>query len=109
MSKKAPSLMDMMKNFAKDVIEYAKEGAPHVTKSQYNERLKVCGACPHLDRDTMRCKQCGCVVEHKAKWGTTTCPKNRWDPIKTKTASKKSIKLRKNESGRQNNITEVSD
>ena len=30
----------------------------------------------------MRCNLCGCLLEHKAKWKTTTCPDNpqRWDP-----------------------------
>ena len=28
----------------------------------------------------MRCGMCGCLVEHKAKWKTTTCPDSpeRW-------------------------------
>ena len=30
----------------------------------------------------MRCTLCGCAVEHKAKWKTTTCPDKptRWKP-----------------------------
>jgi hypothetical protein len=109
MSKKAPSLMDMMKNFTTDVVAYAKEGAPHVTKSQYNERLRICGVCPHLKKENMRCGQCGCVVEHKAKWATTTCPDDRWDPVKLKAAAAKKIKLKKNASGtRKDNNTKAS-
>jgi len=102
MSEKAPSFLDMMKNFTKDVIDYAKEGAPHVTTSQYNERLRVCGNCPHLKRDTMRCGKCGCIVEHKAKWGTTTCPDDRWDLIKKKAGvnTHKKVKLKTKDSGK---------
>lgn len=37
----------------------------------------------------MRCGKCGCMVEHKAKWRTTTCPDDpqRWKPqdLKPKT------------------------
>lgn len=109
MSKKTPSLLEMMKNFANDVVDYAREGAPHVTKSQYNERLKVCEACPFLKKESMRCGKCGCIVEHKAKWGTTTCPEERWDPIKIGPAAKK-VKLKKNVSGtRKNNNSKISD
>ena len=33
----------------------------------------------------MRCGKCGCLVQHKAKWQTTTCPDepSRW-PQKNK-------------------------
>ena len=99
MSDKTPSLMDMMKNFTKEVVEYAKKGAPHVTEAQYTERLKTCGSCPFLKREVMRCGKCGCVVEHKAKWATTTCPEKRWDPIKVG-AEGKTIKLKKGKSGK---------
>jgi len=26
----------------------------------------------------MRCGLCGCLLEHKAKWKTTSCPDSRW-------------------------------
>ena len=26
----------------------------------------------------MRCGKCGCLIQHKAKWKTTTCPINKW-------------------------------
>ena len=102
MSEKTPSLMEMMKTFTKEVVEYAKQGAPHVTEAQYKERLKTCGSCEHLKRDVMRCGKCGCMVEHKAKWGTTTCPDKKWDPIKVGSGGK-AIKLKKGKSGMSNN------
>lgn len=82
MSDKTPSFMDMMKTFGKEVIEYAKQGAPSVTENQYNTRIKTCASCPHLKRASMRCGKCGCLVEHKAKWATTTCPDKRWPKVK---------------------------
>jgi len=102
MSEKTPSLMEMMKNFAKDVIDYAKEGAPHVTETQYNERLRECAACPHLKPKIMRCGKCGCMVEHKAKWATTNCPEDRWLKIKVGSKSKP-VKLKKRDRGKSNN------
>ena len=31
----------------------------------------------------MRCGKCGCLLEYKAKWRTTTCPDTpqRWEPL----------------------------
>ena len=43
----------------------------------------------------MRCGLCGCLLEHKAKWKTTTCPDKpeRWKPV---FMDKATIELRKN-------------
>ena len=57
----------MVRNFAAEITEYAKQGAPNVTEAEYAERVQNCDACPHLERDDMRCGLCGCYVEHKAK------------------------------------------
>ena len=76
--KKKPSMLDMLKNFAKEVKDYAKEGAPNVSEEDYEERLGTCDGCEFLKRDVMRCGSCGCLVEHKAKWATSSCPEGFW-------------------------------
>tara|TARA_R100001443_G_scaffold114560_2_gene130747 strand:+ start:1367 stop:1969 length:603 start_codon:yes stop_codon:yes gene_type:complete len=80
---KLPSIFKMAANFAKDLTKYVKEGAPNVTHKQYLARLEACKKCPHLIEPTMRCGKCGCLLEHKAKWRTTTCPDEpqRWEPL----------------------------
>ena len=93
MSVKTPSFLEMMKTFSKEVINYAKEGAPNVTEKQYKERLDTCDNCPDLKREAMRCGACGCLVEHKAKWATSSCPKQRWPKVKVGSGGKK-IKLK---------------
>jgi len=70
------SIGKMLLNFAEDIIQYAKMGAPHVSEESYQNRLSDCEACPHLEE--YRCGMCGCVVEEKAKWATAECPDNRW-------------------------------
>ena len=75
---KPPSVFKMMKSFSKDLANYVKAGAPNCSEKDYKERLLTCDACPHLLRNMMRCGKCGCLVEHKAKWKTTTCPDNKW-------------------------------
>tara|TARA_B100002019_G_C21268427_1_gene600767 strand:+ start:3066 stop:3419 length:354 start_codon:yes stop_codon:yes gene_type:complete len=79
--KKPPSMGQMLKNFASEVVEYAKAGAPHVSEKQYNYRLKTCSECPSLKTESMRCGECGCMVEHKAKWATSNCPSKKWPQV----------------------------
>jgi hypothetical protein len=75
---KPPSVFKMIKSFGKDLSAYVKAGAPSCSEKDYKERLLTCDACPHLMRNMMRCGKCGCLVEHKAKWKTTTCPDSKW-------------------------------
>lgn len=79
---KTPTIFQMIKNFSKDVILYIKSGQQNVTVEDYKDRLNTCKQCPYLNEEKMRCKLCGCLLEHKAKWKTTTCPDNpkRWKP-----------------------------
>jgi len=101
-----PSIYNMVKGFVKEAVEYAKQGAPHVTAKQYEDRLKACYSCEHLKKDVERCGLCGCLVEHKAKWATANCPDTpkRWEKIKVGSGGKK-VKL----NGRKNNTAEASD
>jgi hypothetical protein len=75
---KPPNIFKMMKSFTSDLSNYVKAGAPNCSEKDYKERLLTCDACPHLLRNMMRCGKCGCLVEHKAKWNTKTCPDNKW-------------------------------
>jgi hypothetical protein len=92
---KPPSIFTMAKNFAGELATYIKEGAPNVSNKVYTERLETCMECPHLIKKHMRCGLCGCLLEHKAKWKTTTCPDKpeRWKPV---FMDKATIELRKN-------------
>ena len=104
-----PSVYSMVKNFVKEAVNYAKEGAPHVTAHQYEKRLKACYKCPHLKKDIERCGLCGCLVEHKAKWATANCPDKevqRWDKLIVG-QNGKSIRVKRNE--RENNPTDTGD
>tara|TARA_R100000700_G_scaffold35511_1_gene44142 strand:+ start:7914 stop:8165 length:252 start_codon:yes stop_codon:yes gene_type:complete len=78
MSRIYPSVFKMIKNFSKDLGTYIAQGAPNVTEEDYKERLETCLECPSLKRDVMRCTTCGCKLEHKAKWKTSTCPEDKW-------------------------------
>jgi len=92
-----PSIYDMVRGFVKEAVEYAKQGAPHVTAKQYEDRLKACHSCEHLKTDVERCGLCGCLVEHKAKWATSSCPDTpkRWPKVRVGSEGRK-VKLKRN-------------
>ena len=77
---KSPSIFQMLKTFSKELATHVANGGTNVSSNDYAERLDACNKCPHLNKDKMRCGICGCLVQHKAKWQTTTCPDKptRW-------------------------------
>ncbi len=79
---KTPSIFKMLSNFAKSSIEYVAAGMPAVSESEYKKRIETCHECPHLT-DTKQCGLCGCYVEVKAGWRTSTCPDTppRWEKV----------------------------
>ena len=80
--KKLPGLVEMAKNFSKDLAKYIAAGASNVSEKDYEERLDACSKCVYFIEDRMRCGKCGCLIEHKAKWKTAICPDipPRWKP-----------------------------
>jgi len=77
---KPPSFFEMAKTFTTELATYIKNGAPNVSPEDYKARLDTCKKCEFLIEKTMRCESCGCLLEHKAKWKTTSCPKDKWAP-----------------------------
>jgi hypothetical protein len=77
---KPPTMFEMLRNFSSDLATYIKNGQPNVSEESYTNRLKACQSCNNLNTRLMRCNLCGCLIEHKAKWKTTTCPDKpqRW-------------------------------
>jgi hypothetical protein len=75
---KPPSFLKMAMNFSKDLATYIKNGAPNVSTEDYIARLDTCQGCEFLIEEKKRCGVCGCAIEHKAKWRTAGCPKQKW-------------------------------
>ncbi len=100
--RKFPSLFQMMKSFTKDLGKYIRDGGPNVTPDEYADRLDVCNTCEFFDKNAYRCTECGCMMQHKAKWATAVCPKNKWailPAMSTKEIMQRNIKIAK-----ENNI-----
>ena len=80
---KPPSMFQMVKSFSKDLVTYIADGANNVNEEDYAQRLDACKVCPYLKPTHMRCGMCGCLIEHKARWKTASCPDKdvqRWKP-----------------------------
>jgi len=77
---KLPSKFQMAKNLMSAVAKHVASGAENVSESTYEQRLQTCNACSNLINNE-QCGLCGCFVEAKAKWSTSTCPDTpqRWD------------------------------
>ena len=71
--KKKPSMLTMIKNFAKDSAEFIKQGAPMCSEEEFEARMNTCRACPEVT-DEDKCGICGCYMPVKAGWKTTECP-----------------------------------
>ena len=48
----------------------------------FKERLETCNSCEHLSGD--KCMKCGCTMSVKCKWGTASCPIDKWGAVNTK-------------------------
>lgn len=72
-----PSTMTMAKNFISSAAKHVAGGMQKVTEEEKQRRLNICQECPHIVNNS-RCGKCGCVLNVKAGWSTSTCPIGKW-------------------------------
>ena len=48
------------------------------------ERLGICSQCDQLDKQSLKCKQCGCLMKVKTLIPLASCPLNKWPQDFTK-------------------------
>jgi len=77
-----PSITKQAWNFTKSLTKYVKSGMHDAGKEVFEQRIAVCNTCPW--RKDEKCSKCGCFIDVKAKWGTSTCPDDRWPEYKIK-------------------------
>lgn len=77
-----PSTSNQVKNFTKfiqDAIMEAVSGNDiFVSEEVKQQRFDTCKSCEHFDSNEIRCKQCGCFLEHKASFSAAKCPIELW-------------------------------
>lgn len=75
---KLPSTFQMAKNFIGSAADHIANGMKNVTSEQQAERLAICDECPHAVENKSRCGKCGCFLQTKTKWATSSCPIGKW-------------------------------
>jgi hypothetical protein len=77
-----PSLPEQGKNLAKFAFEVVKNAmqseALFVSDEVRESRLETCRSCEYYDASQIRCKHCGCFLEHKARFALDSCPIDKW-------------------------------
>jgi len=74
----SPSFLDKVKSIIKDTSKHLVNGAKNVPKEEYLRRATICNSCIHFIEKENKCGICGCLMDVKAKWKTSECPKNKW-------------------------------
>lgn len=49
-----------------------------VVKEVYNERMNICKSCDSYLKLSHQCRECGCIMNMKAKFRTSECPLGKW-------------------------------
>jgi len=78
-----PSLPEQGKNLAKFTFEVVKQvmnnnEAMFVSPEVREKRMDICRACDYYDDRQIRCRHCGCFLEHKARFAIDSCPIGKW-------------------------------
>jgi hypothetical protein len=58
----------------KNLLFHDKEFEPIAEKRMYE-----CLSCIKLNRDTKKCKMCGCYMPAKVRSKSSKCPLNKWE------------------------------
>jgi hypothetical protein len=73
-----PSLFTQAANLAKSATKHALSGGMNVSPEEKQARLDICYGCDKFVKETTRCSACGCYLNTKTEWKTSSCPLNKW-------------------------------
>ena len=82
-----PSINEQGKNLAKFTFEVVKnviDISPSnqtkflISEEEQKQRLDVCKKCEYYSVRQNRCRQCGCHMGTKVKFGVSQCPIGKW-------------------------------
>ena len=82
-----PSINEQGKNLAKFTFEVVKnvidispsnETKLILSEEEQKQRLDVCKKCDYYSVRQNRCRQCGCYLGTKVKFGVSSCPIGKW-------------------------------
>ena len=85
MKEEFPSLPEQGKNLAnftfevvKNVIDITPSTPTFVSEEEQEKRMDICRRCEYYSMRQNRCRQCGCYLSHKVKFGVSKCPVDKW-------------------------------
>lgn len=77
-----PDFWNQMQNFQKflkDVGQGAASGnSVLVSEEKRLKREELCNECPSFNKESKRCRECGCFMEVKWRFTKAECPMNIW-------------------------------
>jgi hypothetical protein len=80
-----PSVFQQARNLAKEMWKTGKnaaKGLPVIVPTEVGfERISTCQSCDRLDKETFRCRECGCFMKSKSQLASASCPLNKWKPF----------------------------
>ena len=84
-----PGLMRRAANFGAAVVRHVVSGFRRLTTEEYEERMAICRGggesppCPEFQKVGQVCRHndCGCWLDHKAKWASANCPLGKWPDV----------------------------
>jgi hypothetical protein len=62
-------LTDKFISIAKDIT---------VSNEEYTDRINLCQNCDNYIRLTHQCRECGCIMNVKARLSAASCPIKKW-------------------------------
>jgi hypothetical protein len=74
-----PNIFTKAKNLVKDTAKHIAGGAQNLNDKEYLSRINTCKSCEYFVENKNTCSYCGCYMPVKARWRTSTCPKDKWD------------------------------
>lgn len=85
LKKDPPSILEKAKNFTKASVAHMADGFNNVSDEKKQQRMDICNACEFINKSNNTCNQCGCFLDVKTSWRTTSCPIGKWGPEEAKT------------------------
>lgn len=71
--------MQNFQKFLKDVGQVPSNGnSVLVSEEKRLKRQELCNECSQFNKDSKRCRMCGCFMEVKWRFTKSECPMNIW-------------------------------
>ena len=77
-------IVDLIKTIFFSFRMYLRGNGFYAPENIVVDRLNICRKCEHFSGNRLRyykCNVCGCYVNEKVKYFTSSCPIEKWDEV----------------------------